>query len=67
MDQIWIDDVVSNFIVQALRGEDITIFESTTKRLQYVDLVEGMILKMTTQPMFLGPVNIGNPEFQCWN
>lgn len=56
--------VVSNFIVQALRGEDITIYGDgqQTRSFQYVDdLVEGMIRAMATDDHFTGPVNIGNP------
>jgi len=56
--------VVSNFIVQALKGEDITIFGDgkQTRSFQYVDdLVEGMIRMMNTDD-FTGPVNIGNPN-----
>lgn len=56
--------VVSNFIVQALKGEDITIFGDgkQTRSFQYVDdLVEGMIRMMNTDD-FIGPVNIGNPN-----
>jgi len=56
--------VVSNFIVQALKGEDITIFGNgkQTRSFQYVsDLVEGMIRMMGTDDSFIGPVNIGNP------
>lgn len=56
--------VVSNFIVQALNNEDITIFGngSQTRSFQYVDdLIEGMSRMMTTGRNFLGPVNIGNP------
>ena len=56
--------VVSNFIVQALRGEDITIYGDgkQTRSFQYVDdLVEGMVRMMETRDEFLGPVNIGNP------
>lgn len=55
--------VVSNFILQALRGEPITIYGdgSYTRSFQYVDdLVEGMI-RMMDQDGFTGPVNIGNP------
>jgi UDP-glucuronate decarboxylase len=55
--------VVSNFVLQALRGEDITIYGdgSYTRSFQYVDdLIEGMIRMMTTED-FTGPVNIGNP------
>ncbi|MDD3160990.1 MAG: SDR family oxidoreductase [Bacteroidales bacterium] len=56
--------VISNFIVQALKGEDITIYGdgSQTRSFQYVDdLVEGMIRMMATGDDFIGPVNIGNP------
>ncbi|WP_366182417.1 UDP-glucuronic acid decarboxylase family protein [Flavobacterium ovatum] len=57
--------VVSNFIVQALKGEDITIFGDgmQTRSFQYVDdLVEGMIRMMNSDDAFLGPVNLGNPN-----
>ncbi|WP_411893490.1 UDP-glucuronic acid decarboxylase family protein [Winogradskyella sp. A2] len=57
--------VVSNFIVQALRGDDITIFGDglQTRSFQYVDdLVEGTVRMMGTRDEFLGPVNIGNPN-----
>jgi UDP-glucuronate decarboxylase len=57
--------VVSNFIVQALQGQDITIFGDglQTRSFQYVDdLVEGMIRMMGSDPEFLGPVNLGNPN-----
>lgn len=57
--------VVSNFVVQALRGEDITIFGNgmQTRSFQYVDdLVEGTIRMMNSAPDFAGPVNIGNPN-----
>jgi UDP-glucuronate decarboxylase len=56
--------VVSNFIVQALRGEAITVFGDgrQTRSFQYVDdLVEGMIRMMNSRDGFWGPVNIGNP------
>ena len=56
--------VVSNFIVQALRGEDITIYGDgqQTRSFCYVDdLVEGMLRMMDTDRSFQGPVNIGNP------
>lgn len=56
--------VVSNFIVQALRGEDITIYGegNQTRSFFYVDdLIEAMILMMETPKDFTGPVNIGNP------
>lgn len=55
--------VVSNFILQALRGEDITIYGdgSYTRSFQFVDdLVDGMV-KMMELDGFTGPVNIGNP------
>ncbi|HEY6874268.1 MAG TPA: UDP-glucuronic acid decarboxylase family protein [Geobacteraceae bacterium] len=55
--------VVSNFIVQALRGEDITVYGdgSQTRSFCYVDdLVEGMVRMMETDG-FTGPVNLGNP------
>ncbi|MDB5168813.1 MAG: NAD-dependent epimerase/dehydratase [Candidatus Saccharibacteria bacterium] len=57
--------VVSNFIVQALQSQDITIYGdgSQTRSFQYVDdLVEGMIRMMNNQDGFVGPVNIGNPN-----
>ncbi|HYQ57862.1 MAG TPA: UDP-glucuronic acid decarboxylase family protein [Draconibacterium sp.] len=56
--------VVSNFIIQALKGENITIFGdgTQTRSFQYVDdLIEGMIRMMATGDDFIGPVNIGNP------
>ncbi|HBE39714.1 MAG TPA: NAD-dependent dehydratase [Bacteroidales bacterium] len=56
--------VISNFIVQALKGEDITIFGngSHTRSFQYVDdLISGMIRFMDTSDTFTGPVNLGNP------
>lgn len=57
--------VVSNFIMQALKGEDITIYGdgSQTRSFQYVDdLIEGIVRMMNdSRPDFLGPVNLGNP------
>ena len=56
--------VVSNFIVQALKGDDITIFGdgTQTRSFQYVDdLVEGTIRMMNSRDGFTGPVNLGNP------
>jgi UDP-glucuronate decarboxylase len=56
--------VVSNFIVQALRGEDITIYGdgSQTRSFCYVDdLIDGMYRLMNSRDGFTGPVNIGNP------
>ena len=55
--------VVSNFIVQALKGEDLTIYGTgrQTRSFQYVDdLVEGMVRMMAAEN-FHGPVNLGNP------
>lgn len=57
--------VVSNFIMQALQGEPITIYGdgSQTRSFCYVDdLVEGFIRLMDTGPEFPGPVNLGNPN-----
>lgn len=57
--------VVSNFIVQALKGEDITIYGkgTQTRSFCYVDdLIEGMIRLMNSEDGFTGPVNIGNPD-----
>ena len=56
--------VVSNFIVQALKGEDLTIFGEgrQTRSFCYVDdLIEGMYRLMNSREGFTGPVNIGNP------
>jgi UDP-glucuronate decarboxylase len=56
--------VVSNFIVQALQGKDITIFGDgkQTRSFQFVsDLVEGMTRMMATDNSITGPINIGNP------
>jgi UDP-glucuronate decarboxylase len=56
--------VVSNFIIQALSGEDITIYGngSQTRAFCYVDdLVDGIIRLMDTRNGFTGPVNLGNP------
>jgi UDP-glucuronate decarboxylase len=56
--------VVSNFIVQALKGKPITVYGdgSQTRSFCYVaDLVDGMI-KMMNQEGFIGPVNLGNPD-----
>lgn len=57
--------VVSNFIVQALSGDDITIFGDgkQTRSFCYVDdLLEGMVRMMNSKGGFTGPVNIGNPD-----
>jgi UDP-glucuronate decarboxylase len=56
--------VISNFIVQALKGEDLTIYGTgkQTRSFQYVDdLIEGMIRMMNTSSEVIGPINIGNP------
>jgi UDP-glucuronate decarboxylase len=56
--------VVSNFIVQALRGEPITIYGDgkQTRSFCFVDdLIEGILFLMETGPEFTGPVNLGNP------
>ena len=56
--------VVSNFIVQAIKGEPITIYGdgSQTRSFCYVDdMIEGMSRLMESPPEFTGPVNIGNP------
>jgi len=57
--------VVSNFIIQALKNEDITIYGNglQTRSFCYVDdLIDGMIKFMNSKNEFIGPVNIGNPE-----
>jgi UDP-glucuronate decarboxylase len=57
--------VVSNFIVQALKGENITIYGdgSQSRSFCYVDdLIEGFVRLMATEPGFTGPVNMGNPN-----
>jgi UDP-glucuronate decarboxylase len=56
--------VVSSFIVQALRGEPLTVFGdgSQTRSFCYVDdMVEGLIALMNSPPEVTGPVNLGNP------
>ena len=56
--------VVSNFIVQALKGDDLTIFGdgSHTRSFQYIDdLTDGLIKLMDMPDSFTGPVNLGNP------
>lgn len=57
--------VVSNFIVQALKGNDITLYGegNQTRSFQYVDdLISGMTRMMNTEESFIGPINIGNPN-----
>lgn len=56
--------VISNYIVQALKGEEITVYGTgqQTRSFQYVDdLLEGMVRMMATEETFTGPINIGNP------
>lgn len=57
--------VVSNFIVQALKGEDITIFGdgSQTRSFCYVsDLIDGFMAMMSAKDSLVGPINLGNPK-----
>jgi UDP-glucuronate decarboxylase len=57
--------VVSNFIMQALQGDPITIFgngEQTRSFCYMDDLIDGFLALMDTPPSFTGPVNLGNPE-----
>ncbi|MEG2151595.1 MAG: UDP-glucuronic acid decarboxylase family protein, partial [Bacteroidaceae bacterium] len=63
--QIHDGRVISNFVVQALKNENVTVYGDglQTRSFQYVDdLIEGMIRTMNTEDDFIGPVNIGNPE-----
>jgi len=56
--------VVSNFIVQALKGEDLTVYGegSQTRSFCYVDdLIDGFVRLMESEPAIVGPVNLGNP------
>jgi UDP-glucuronate decarboxylase len=56
--------VVSNFIVQALKGEDITMYGTgqQTRSFCYVDdLIDGFVLMMNSSPDLTGPINLGNP------
>jgi UDP-glucuronate decarboxylase len=57
--------VVSNFIVQALRGEDITVFGDGTQSRSFCyvdDLVRALMLMMDTPAAVTGPINVGNPN-----
>ncbi len=57
--------VVSNFIVQALKGQDITVYgdgSQTRSFCYYTDLLDGMVKLMNTGDDFTGPVNVGNPN-----
>jgi UDP-glucuronate decarboxylase len=62
--------VVSNFVVQALKGQNITIYGdgSQTRSFCYVDdMVDGLIAMMATEDEVTGPINLGNPgEFTMW-
>ena len=56
--------VVSNFIMQALRGDDLTIYGDGSQTRSFCfadDLIDGMIRMMNTPDAFTGPVNLGNP------
>ena len=57
--------VVSNFIVQALKGEELAVYGDgkQTRSFQYIDdLIEGLVRMMATSPNVTGPVNLGNPD-----
>ena len=57
--------VISNFVMQAIRDEEITIYGdgSQTRSFQYIDdLIDAMIKMMDTNNNFIGPINIGNPH-----
>ncbi|SDF53747.1 UDP-glucuronic acid decarboxylase family protein [Sporolituus thermophilus] len=57
--------VISNFIVQALKEEDLTIYGTgdQTRSFCYItDLVDGLVRMMATEKGFIGPVNLGNPD-----
>jgi len=57
--------VISNFIVQALKGRDITVYGDgkQTRSFQYIDdLIDGIIKMMHSRDDFSGPVNLGNPD-----
>lgn len=65
--RMYADDgrVVSNFIVQALKGDDVTIYGdgSQTRSFCFVDdLIDALIRLMDTPPDFPGPINLGNPD-----
>ena len=62
--------VVSNFIVQALRGEDMTVYGdgSQTRSFCYIDdLIAGLELLMESPDEITGPCNLGNPEESRWS
>ena len=57
--------VVSNFIVQALKNKDITVYGegNQTRSFCYVDdLIDGLVRMMNSKQDFTGPVNMGNPD-----
>ena len=65
--RMYVDDgrVVSNFIIQALRGDPVTVYGdgSQTRSFCYVDdLIDGLLAAMDSPAAFTGPVNIGNPD-----
>jgi UDP-glucuronate decarboxylase len=65
--RMYVDDgrVVSNFIHQALRGDDVTVYGdgSQTRSFCYVDdLIDGLLAVMESPAGFTGPVNLGNPD-----
>lgn len=57
--------VITNFVVQAMTGKDITIYGNglQTRSFQYIDdLIEGVVRVMKTEDSFIGPINLGNPR-----
>lgn len=57
--------VISNFVVQALQNQDITIYGTgnQTRSFQYIDdLIEAIVRTMATEDQFIGPINLGNPN-----
>jgi len=57
--------VISNFIVQALKNEDITVYGDGTQTRSFCyidDLIEGLVKLMNTEDNITGPINLGNPE-----
>ena len=62
--------VISNFVVQALRDDPLTVYGDgdQTRSFMYVsDLVEGLLRMMASEPDFIGPVNLGNPDERTIN
>jgi UDP-glucuronate decarboxylase len=57
--------VISNFIIQALKGEDITVYGNGTQTRSFCyvdDMIDGLIKLMNMNDDFTGPINLGNPE-----